>query len=255
MRLAAVGDGDSVSAVCGRFVSSSSAARIAEFFGASFDSEPIAPSYNVAPTNEVYAVVADSGGDRHLTTYRWGLVPSWAKDVKVGAKMINARGETLADKPAFKSLFRKHRLLVPMDGFYEWRAATASAGAKPVKQPMYIHRVDDAPLAVAGLWAAWREPGAAPDAPWLHTCTVVTTSANAAISAVHDRMPVILADDTWERWLDPTFTDLDALQAMLAPAPEELLTMHPVSTAVNNVRNNGRELTDPAPEPPADRLL
>jgi len=235
--------------VCGRFVSSSSATRIAEFFGASFDAEPLAPSYNVAPTNEVYAVVADSSGDRQLTTYRWGLVPSWAKDVKIGSRMINARAETLADKPAFRSLFRKHRILVPMDGFYEWRAATAPVGARAVKQPMFIRRTDGLPLAVAGLWAVWRDPGADPDTPWLHTCTVVTTSANSAIAPVHDRMPVVLADDAWERWLDPTFSDVDALQAMLVPAPNELFTMHPVGTAVNNVRNKGRELIDPTPDP------
>jgi putative SOS response-associated peptidase YedK len=234
--------------VCGRFVSSSSATKIAEFFGASFDAEPLAPSFNVAPTNEVYAVVANSGGDRHLTTYRWGLVPSWAKDVKIGARMINARAETLAAKPAFKRLFRNHRLLLPMDGFYEWQAASAPAGAKPLKQPMYIHRTDGQPLAVAGLWAAWRDPGADAETPWLHTCTVVTTAANATIAPVHDRMPVVLAEDVWARWLDPTFSDLDALQPMLVPAPDHLFTVHPVSSAVNNVRNKGHELIDPAPE-------
>ena len=245
--------------VCGRFVSSSSPDKIAEFFGASFDSESDAgdvgtggrlePSFNVAPTNDVYAVVARAEGHRELTTYRWGLVPSWAKDVKIGSKMINARSETLAEKPAFKGLFRKHRLLVPMDGFYEWQVQQAAegeaAGAKPRKTPMFIHRADGQQLAVAGLWAAWKEPGSPADAPWLHTCTVITTAANATMAPVHDRMPVLLAPDAWERWLDPGFHDMVALQSLLVPAPDDVLTMYAVSTAVNSVRNKGPELVAP----------
>ena len=227
--------------MCGRFVSSNSPDKIAEFFGASFETpagetEALPANYNVAPTNDVYAVTADAEGHRHVEVFRWGLVPSWAKDVKIGSKMINARAETVAEKPAFKGLLKKHRLLVPMDGFYEWKAA------KPVKQPMYVHRVDGEPLAVAGLWAAWRDKAGPADAPWLHTCTVMTTAANSTMEPVHDRMPVILPERLWATWLDPTFQDLDELTKMLQPAADDLLTMHAVSTEVNSVRNKGAEL-------------
>ena len=235
--------------MCGRFVSSSSPDRIAEFFGASFEGEQLQANYNVAPTNDVYGVVADPQGERHVQLFRWGLVPSWAKDLKIGAKMINARAETLGEKPAFKGLFRKHRLLVPMDGFYEWQAGAGdevTKAGKPVKTPMYIHRVDGEPLAVAGLWAAWKEPGSEPDAAWLHSCTVITTSANGTMAPVHDRMPVLVPRRAWAAWLDPRNNDMAALQQLLIPAPDDLLEMHAVSTAVNSVRNKGEELISPA---------
>ena len=234
--------------MCGRFVSSSKPDAIAQFFGATFDTEEIPANFNVAPTNDVYAVVADREGERHIQAYKWGLVPSWAKDVKIGSKMINARSETLAEKPAFKGLFKKHRLIVPMDGFYEWQQGTdgvLTAAGKPAKTPMFIHRADGAPLAAAGLWAAWREPGADPSDPWLHTLTVITTSANATMAPVHDRMPVLLAQADWAEWLDNSHQDLAALQRLLVPAPEGVLTMHAVSTAVNAVRNKGPELVEP----------
>ncbi len=239
---------DTVGDVCGRYVSSSTPAAIAEFFGAVAEGEPLSPNYNVAPTNDVYAVVAASDGARRVQTYRWGLVPSWAKDVRIGSKMINARAETLAEKPSFKGLFRSHRLLVPMDGFYEWQQGTdgvLTAAGKPAKTPMFIHRADGAPLAAAGLWAAWREPGADPSDPWLHTLTVITTSANATMAPVHDRMPVLVEKADWAEWLDNSHQDLAALQRLLEPAPEGVLTMHAVSTAVNAVRNKGPELVEP----------
>ena len=233
-------------------MSSSSSQRIAEFFGAAFEGEQIEANFNVAPTNDVYAVVNAKDGTRELTTFRWGLVPSWAKDVKIGSKMINARAETIAEKPAFKGLFRKHRLIVPMDGFYEWRAGgdTLTKAGKPAKTPMFIHRRDGEPLAVAGLWASWRDPGAPVDAEtgeavWLHSCTVITTEANDTMRPVHDRMPVLLPRRAWAEWLDPANQDMVALQRLLVPAPNDLLTMHEVSTAVNNVRNKGAELAEP----------
>lgn len=229
--------------MCGRFVSSNSADKISEFFGASFEAaatQPLAANFNVAPTTEVYGVTADATGERAVEVFRWGLVPSWAKDVKIASKMINARSETVADKPAFKGLLREHRLLVPMDGFYEWKRP-----ADGPKQPMYIHRTDGEPLAVAGLWAAWRDRSGPEDTPWLHTCTVLTTAANDTMRPVHDRMPVILPKSKWDQWLDPTFQDLGELQGMLRAAPNSLLTMHPVSTAVNSVRNKGAELIEP----------
>ena len=159
--------------MCGRFVSASSPETIAEYFGATFAGETLGENFNVAPTNDVYGVVADEDGDRRVEAFHWGLVPVWAKEAKIGAKMINARAETLAEKPAYKGVFKKHRCIIPMDGFYEWQAGTeggpVTAKGKPAKQPMFIHRVDGEPLAVAGLWSAWRDKAAGDEAPWLHS--------------------------------------------------------------------------------------
>ena len=235
--------------MCGRFVSSQSPDQIAGFFGARFDGEALGVSYNVAPTNDIYGVVALPDSHREVQTFHWGLVPSWAKDIKVGAKMINARAETLGEKPAFKTLFQKRRLIVPMDGFYEWRPAAERApitkSGKPAKTPLYIHRSDGEPLAVAGVWATWHDQAAGPDAPWLHSCTLITTSANSLLASVHDRMPVVLPESAWAQWLDPANHDLSSLQRLLVPADDGVLTMHEVSTEVNNVRNKGAELVEP----------
>ena len=229
--------------VCGRFVSAGQPASIAEYFAAQPPEVELPANYNVAPTQDVYAVIAQSDGTRRLEIFHWGLVPSWAKDLKIGQKMINARAETLAEKPAFKSAFRKHRCIIPMTAFYEWRAGEpggpVNAKGQPLKQPLYIERVDGHALAVAGLWAAWRDPAGGPDAPWLHSCTVVTTAANATMTPVHDRMPVILPPEAWQEWLDPQMQDLAELTTLLVPAPDDVLTMHAVSTDVNNVRNRG----------------
>ena len=243
--------------MCGRFVSASSPETIAEYFGATFAGETLGENYNVAPTNDVYGVVADEDGDRRVEAFQWGLVPVWAKEAKIGAKMINARAETVAEKPAYKGVFKKHRCLIPMDGFYEWQAGTeggpVTAKGKPAKQPMFIHRVDGEPLAVAGLWSAWRDKAAGDEAPWLHTTTVVTTSANGTMRPIHDRMPVILPQSAWAEWLDPNMHDIERLSGLLQPAADDLLTVHPVSTDVNNVRNKGSELIEPVELPaPAD---
>lgn len=233
--------------MCGRFVSSNSPERIAEYFGASFETEPpiegLSENYNVAPTNDILAVVqpGSTAADKPVVqVFHWGLVPFWAKDTKIGSKMINARSETLVEKSVFKKLLASKRIIVPMDGFYEWQVVP---GLK-TKQPMYISRLDGEPLGVAGLWTTWRDKNAGPDAPWLHSCTIITTSANATLAPVHDRMPVLLPAASWDEWLDPANNDLESLQRLLVPAPDDLLTMHPVSTAVNNVRNKGIELLD-----------
>jgi putative SOS response-associated peptidase YedK len=233
--------------MCGRFVSSNSPERIASYFGASFDTEPpiegLAENFNVAPTNDILAVVqpADApAGKPVVQPFHWGLVPFWAKDTKIGSKMINARSETLIEKSVFKTLLASKRVIIPMDGFYEWQVVPG----QKTKQPMFIYRRDGEPLAVAGLWTTWRDKSAGPEAPWLHSCTIITTSANATMAPVHDRMPVLLPATRWDEWLDPTNNDLEALQRLLVPAPDDLLTMHPVSTAVNNVRNKGPELIE-----------
>ena len=232
--------------MCGRFVSTNTPEQIASFFGASFDGDPLAPSYNVAPTNDVYAVVADADDATAVRAFHWGLVPVWAKDTKIGSSMINARSETLAEKPTFKGLLRKRRCIIPMDGFYEWQAAPVGAPlgpkGKPVKQPMFIHRADGDPLAIAGLWTTWRDKSGPADGAWLHSCTIITTAANATMSTVHDRMPVILSRHDWAQWLTTQNGDLASLSALLVPAPNDVLVMHPVSTQVNNVRNKGAEL-------------
>jgi putative SOS response-associated peptidase YedK len=235
--------------MCGRFVSTSPPDELAAYFGAEAVAEAVLePNYNVAPTQDVLAVVEADGG-RYLDAFFWGLVPSWAKDVKIGSRMINARAETLAEKSAFKKPFATRRCLVPADGFYEWKKI--GTGKKPKKQPMFIRRLDGEPLAFAGIWSLWRGPDR--DQEPLRSLTIVTTAPNELMGAIHDRMPVILPEERWAPWLDRTNDDLGALQAMLVPLPDGLLTATPVATLVNNVRNNGPELLHPAEEEVAEQ--
>lgn len=234
-------------------MSSSSAERIAEHFGARLGDEltdgGLPPSFNVAPTNDVYGVVASGDGSPLVRVFHWGLVPVWAKDAKIGSRMINARAETLAEKPAFRNLLTTRRCIVPMDGFYEWKppgpGAPLGARGKPVKQPVYVYAADGEPLAVAGLWTTWRDRSLGADAPWLHSCTIITTEANSLMAPVHDRMPAVLTEPEWRAWLDPGQHDPATLASLLHPAPEGLLALHAVSTSVNNVRNKGPELIEP----------
>jgi putative SOS response-associated peptidase YedK len=235
--------------VCGRFVSTSAPDRIAAYFDAVADVESLGENYNVAPTQDIYGVVADGGGARRVQAFHWGLIPSWAKDAKVGSRMINARSETLAEKPAFKGLFAKKRCLIPMTGFYEWKAGAEdgprNAKGKPLKQPMFIAPTEpDDLLVVAGLWTAWKDPSD-PEQRWLESATIVTTSANDTMSAVHDRMPVFVPRERWAEWLDPGNHDLTGLATLFTARNEGLLAIRPVSTDVNNVRNNRPDLIDP----------
>lgn len=244
--------------MCGRFSLTSPLAELRALFG--FEARPnLRPRANIAPTQQVLALRAgpgaDGGGGQGDVAGnapgnepgaffpRWGLVPSWADDPAVGARMINARAETLAEKPAFREAFRRRRCLIPADGFYEWRAA---AGGR--RQPWRIARPDGGPFAFAGLWEAWRDP-ARPEP--LLTCTIVTTEANADLRDLHPRMPVVLDPADHARWLDPAAEEA-ALRSLLRPAPEGLLESYPVSPAVNDVRNDSPELLRPtAPLPPA----
>lgn len=229
--------------MCGRFVSSSSATELADFFGADEVGAELKESYNVAPSSDVYVVYED-GGTRRVDPFHWGLIPHWAKDIKIGNRMTNARAETLAEKNSFKSSFAKRRCIVPADGFYEWRKVPG----QKAKQPYLIRRADGDPLALAGLWEEWRGPDR-DGAERLRSTTIITTTPNELLATIHDRMPVILPPSAWDRWLDPDVRDIDELADLLVPAPSEILTMHPVSTEVNNVRNDGAQLIDEVPEP------
>ena len=222
--------------MCGRFVQALDPADYADYFGADLAiSERLAPSYNVAPTDRVYAV-AEHDDRRLLGAFRWGLIPWWAKDIKIGAKHINARAETLATKAAFKDSFARKRCIVPADGFFEWeRRADGS------KLPHYIHR-PGAPIGFAGLWASWRDPSTEER---LTSCTIITTDPNELLEPIHNRMPVILGPEHWDAWLDREVADLDQLAAMLQPAPEGLLGEYPVSTLDNSVKNNFAECIEP----------
>jgi putative SOS response-associated peptidase YedK len=226
--------------MCGRFVSATPPDQIAAYFGTQAPEAVLEPSFNVAPTNDVYAVLAD-GSTRHLDAFHWGLVPLWAKDPKIGSRMINARAETLAEKSAYKSAFKRRRCIIPADGFFEWRKDPA-APAKAKKQPYFIHRPDGEPYALAGLWEVWKGPNK--DQEPLRSCTIITTSPNAPMAAIHDRMPVILPPAAWDTWLDREVDDLELLGKLLVPSAPEIIAMHPVSTDVNNVRNKGRHLIE-----------
>jgi putative SOS response-associated peptidase YedK len=231
--------------VCGRYVQVSSPTLLAEHFAVDEVAvEPHEPDYNVAPRRSVYAVVQREPDRRVLEEMRWGLVPSWAKDLRVGDRLINARAETLADKPAYKRAFAKRRCILPADGFYEWQKRPRERGARARKQPMFIHRRDGEPLAFAGLWEAWRDPDD-PDAPWVTSCVIVTTRANEVLAPVHDRMPVVLGESDWATWLDPGGSDPETLGRLLAPAPSEWFEVYPVSTAVNKPDNNSPDLVAP----------
>jgi putative SOS response-associated peptidase YedK len=192
----------------------------------------------VAPASEILVVTASSDGARQLRALKWGLVPRWAKDPSGANRMINLRAETVREKKGWKSTLARKRCIIPIDGFYEWQ----DQGKGQRKQPYYITSRDFSPLALAGLWATWRDPESGEE---LFTCTILTTSANDLMESVHHRMPVILAPEDWDTWLDPENTDTDELAKLLVPAPEEMLTLWPVDPAVGNVRNNRPELQEP----------
>lgn len=221
------------------------------------DPPPGTPDYNMAPTKQAPVVLsrAPKGeGDplRQLRLLTWGLVPSWAKETKVGLRMTNARAETVLEKSSFAKAAASRRCLVPAAGWYEWQAspvATDSKG-KPRKQPFFIHRGDDEPLAFAGLYEFWRDQTIADnDDPqaWLTTFTIITTTADPGMDRIHDRQPLVLEREDWTRWLDPALTDLAEVGEMLAFAQPGRFAAHPISTAVGATRNNGPHLLDPLP--------
>lgn len=227
--------------MCGRFAQPRSAEELADLFGARAVTDLVGERFNVAPTDPVAAVV-EHHGERLVDAFRWGLVPVYADDPRDGARMINARAETIESSPVYRTAFRRWRCIVPADAFYEWRRLPGSAGTRTRRrgstEPFAIRRRDGQPLALAGLWAVWRDPRTAER---LYSCTIVTTAANELLVPLHARMPVILDPDSWSAWLAET-TELADLRPFLAPAPDDLLEAYPVSTAVNDVRRNGPEL-------------
>jgi putative SOS response-associated peptidase YedK len=245
--------------VCGRYAASRNPDDLVEEFEVERAelAEPLEPDYNVAPTKDVYAVLtrrdreaaSDAPPVRQLRVLRWGLVPSWAKEPSIGSRLINARMETVAEKPAFRQAFARRRCLLPADGYYEWYAA--AAGGKPAKQPFYIHPKDGGVLAMAGIYEFWRAKGSpAADgpgepAPWLVTCAVLTTEAEDAVGRIHDRMPLFVEPERYAQWLDPDLDATEPLLELLVPAAPGRLDAYPVSTLVNNHRNNGPELLVP----------
>ena len=249
--------------MCGRYASARKRQELLDEFRIERDrvDESLAPDYNVAPTKPVYAVMTrGSRGDgdsapknvaRELRVVRWGLVPYWAKDLKIGSRMINARAETVDSKPAFRQAFTRRRCLLPADGFYEWQQVAGNGKAR--KQPYFIHRADDGVLAFAGLYEIWRDKSIPEDDPaaWLWTATIITTRAEDSVGEIHDRMPMVIDPTRWADWLDPGNSDKADLLTLLAPASAGALTSYPVSMAVNSVRNNGPALLEPLATEPA----
>ncbi|WP_127784334.1 SOS response-associated peptidase [Rhodococcus sp. X156] len=233
--------------MCGRFATTQTDDELLQVFGAAEAvGEPLPPSYNVAPTDPVRTVLErvpkdhpDSAAVRQLRTARWGLIPSWAKDRKIGAKLINARMETITEKPSFKAAASRRRCLVPANGYYEWEKQGAT------KVPHFLH--GDGVLAMAGLYELWRDPQAAADDPdrWVLSVTVLTTTASDTLGHIHDRSPVLVPGELRDAWLDPTITNPHEVQQLLAEVGEPHLEPYVVSTAVNNVANNSPELLRP----------
>ncbi len=255
--------------MCGRYAASASPDRLVEVFEIDEvpdlpDVQSLAPRWNVAPSEPVAAVVerpdeANGGAVRKLYAPRWGLVPSWSRDPASGPRMINARAETVAEKPAFRRAFARRRCLIPADGYYEWYSLTHDDGSpllrhgRPVKQPFWVHPLarpgEPQLMVMAGIYEFWRDRTRPDDdpGPWLTTCSIITTNATDSLGMIHDRMPMQVLRADWDAWLDPHLTDPEAAHDLLhAPASDEM-SAHAVSTRVNSVRNDGPDLIEPVP--------
>jgi len=207
------------------------------------ESVEIERRYNIAPGDDVVGVIRRRDHEPQGTLLRWGLVPHWSKDPKVGYRTINARAESLGERPAFRRAFERHRCLIIADGFYEWQKLDDSP--RPAKQPFWVGLPGDQPFAFAGLWAGWKTP----EGDWLRSCTIITTTANDALHAIHDRMPVILPADAEAAWLDPA-SDPEELRSLLRPLPDDETALRAVGDAVNDARYDGPACLDP---PSGDR--
>ncbi|HLE89358.1 MAG TPA: SOS response-associated peptidase [Candidatus Limnocylindria bacterium] len=227
--------------MCGRFAQPRSAEELARIFHARPAADLAGNQFNVAPTDEVAAVV-EHHGERVVDAFRWGLVPFFADTSRGAARLINARSETVETSPAFRTAFERHRCVVPADAFYEWRRHRDPASGRAIRsEPFAVRREDGEPMALAGLWSSWRDPDTAAR---LYTCTILTTDPNELVARLHNRMPVVLDPTDWDAWLREA-TPRDQLRAMLRPAPAAELRAYAVSPAVNNVRSEGPQLLDP----------
>lgn len=222
--------------MCGRFTLTSSPQRLRDHFHLAAAPDDLAARYNIAPSQPV--LVIPNRAQRLLRPARWGLVPRWAKDASIGHRMINARAETLALRPAFRALLERQRCVVPADGFYEWRHA-----GRGVRQPFYLRARDGEPMALAGLWDVWR----APDGEALASCTIITVPANGIVAPIHERMPAVLSAPGVDAWLDPAPAAAAALAPLLAPAPDERLIAIPVSPRVNTPEHDDAACIEPLP--------
>jgi putative SOS response-associated peptidase YedK len=219
--------------MCGRYIFTSSPEAMRQLFRY-LEQPNFPPRFNVAPTQPI-AIVRLVEGQRHFVLVRWGFLPSWVKDPKTFALVINARGESVIDKPAFRAAMKRRRCLIPADGFYEWQ----KAGDR--KRPFFIHAKSGAPLAFAGLWETWTGP----NGEELETAAIITTRANRTLDAIHERMPVIVPPEAFDLWLDCTNVDATTATALIRPAPDDLLEAYEISTAVNRTANGGPKLLEP----------
>lgn len=237
--------------MCGRYAASRDPSAIVEEFEVDEGPERVLPAdYNIAPTKDIY-VIRDKADDgppvREMLIARWGLIPTWAKDPSIGARMNNARMETAAQKPAFRQAYAKRRCLIPADGYYEWYTSEQlNAKGRPIKQPFFIHSTDGSSLAMAGLLEWWRDRAAGESAPWQLTAAILTTDAIPDLARIHDRMPVMVPRPLWRKWLDPAWDGAGGAD-LLGAVPPGVLQAEPVSVAVNNSRNSGPELIVPVP--------
>lgn len=225
--------------MCGRFTLTITFDDLREYFQVAGPPQTLSPRYNITPSQDVAAVRLEEG-KRRLAFLRWGLIPFWAEDPKIGYRTINARAETLLKKPAFRAAFRKRRCLIPASGFFEW----LKKGKE--KQPYYIYRRDGNPMALAGLYERWRDEKVGRD---IESCTIITTAANQLVTRLHDRMPVILEADDFGKWLDPEEESPGKLTPLLKPPDEGVLEMYPVSSYVNKPQNEGEKCIEPEGEP------
>jgi len=226
--------------MCGRFTLFEADKVLSREFGVS-GIPLLSPRYNIAPSQPVAAVRATpAGSGRELALLRWGLVPSWSKDPTIGNRLINARAETVREKPSFRNAFRRHRCLIPASGFYEWQREERG------KQPYFVRMRDERLFAFAGLWDRWESQ----DKGVIETCTILTTAANAVLAPIHDRMPVILPPTEYARWLDPALRDTDSLSPLLVPFPPEEMLAFPVSRRVNAPSVDDETCISPLPPSP-----
>lgn len=205
--------------MCGRFALNEDPKKLAEHFKLSGEVS-LTPSWNIAPSTRICSITADQSEARHIHRMKWGLIPAWAKDATIGNKLSNARGETVAEKPSFRSAFKSHRCIIPASGFYEWKTE------KGVKQPWYISLKSGEPMAFAGLWETWND---------IETCCIITTATNSLMEPIHDRMPVILDQDQFEAWLSPQNSQVDQLLPLIRPHDAETMQTWPVSRELNRV--------------------